>query len=112
MYIKHLMRILGIFKGILTCVLSLNNLKPHQNLKPDLVTSDLRNRLQNSMLIQCHIVNLVFFLYFFFSFFFFWPCCVASGILVPQPGIEPAALAVKAPSPNHCTAREFPVNFL
>ena len=24
-----------------------------------------------------------------FSFFFFWPCPVACGILVPQPGIEP-----------------------
>ena len=29
-------------------------------------------------------------------------------ILVPQPGIEPGALAVKARSPNHWTAREFP----
>ena len=32
------------------------------------------------------------------------------GILVPQPGIEPAPTAVKAPSPNHWTAREFPKN--
>ena len=30
------------------------------------------------------------------------------GILVPQPGIDPALLAVKAWSPNHLTSREFP----
>ena len=35
--------------------------------------------------------------------------CVARGILVPRPGIEPGHLAVKAQSPNHWTAREFPV---
>ena len=29
-------------------------------------------------------------------------------ILVPGPGIEPAPSAVKAQSPNHWTAREFP----
>ena len=32
---------------------------------------------------------------------FFWPHHVACGILVPQPGIEPGSLAVKAWSPNH-----------
>ena len=31
------------------------------------------------------------------------------GILVPQPGIEPGPLAVKVWSPNHRTAREFPM---
>ena len=30
---------------------------------------------------------------------------MAHGVLVPQPGIEPRPLAVKAPSPNHRTAR-------
>ena len=30
------------------------------------------------------------------------------GILVPRPGIEPRSPAVKARSPNHWTAREFP----
>ena len=30
------------------------------------------------------------------------------GILVPRPGIEPTPLAVKACSPNHQIAREFP----
>ena len=30
------------------------------------------------------------------SFFFFWPHHTACGILVPQPGIEPRPLAVKA----------------
>ena len=33
---------------------------------------------------------------------------LACGISVPQPGTEPAPSAVKARSPNHWTAREFP----
>ena len=41
-------------------------------------------------------------------FFFFWPRCAAYGILVPRPGIEPRPSAVRARSPNHWTAREFP----
>ena len=38
---------------------------------------------------------------FFHLFFFFFPwlCCVACGILVPQPG--------KVLSPNHWTAKKF-----
>ena len=43
--------------------------------------------------------------------FFFWLLSAACGILVPQSGIEPAPLAVKAQSPNHWTAREFRKNF-
>ena len=34
-------------------------------------------------------------------FFVFWLHCVACGILVPQPGIEPASPAVEALSLNH-----------
>ena len=34
---------------------------------------------------------------------------MACGILVPRPGVEPKTSAVKAPSPNHWTAREFPI---
>ena len=41
-------------------------------------------------------------------FFFFWLHHSACGILVPQPGIEPRPSAVKAQSPKHWTAREFP----
>ena len=52
--------------------------------------------------IQNHIVG----------FGFFWPCCAACGILVPQPGMEPAPSAVKSRGPNHWTAREFPVGFV
>ena len=33
---------------------------------------------------------------------------MACGILVPQPGIEPGPPAMKAQSPNHWIAREFP----
>ena len=41
-------------------------------------------------------------------FFLFWPSSTACGILVPQPGMGPRPLAVKAPSPNHWMAKEFP----
>ena len=34
---------------------------------------------------------------------------MAHGFLVPKPKIEPRPLAVKAPSPNHWTTREFPL---
>ena len=44
-------------------------------------------------------------------FVLFWLRCVAYGILVPQPGIEPGAPAVRVLSPNHWTAREFPFCF-
>ena len=44
----------------------------------------------------------------FFSLF--WPQCGACGILIPQPGIKPTPLAVKARSPNHWTIREFSVD--
>ena len=43
-----------------------------------------------------------------FFFFFFGPCCMACGIVAPQPGTEPEPSAVKAQSSNHWTAREFP----
>ena len=38
----------------------------------------------------------------------FWLRHLACRILVPQPGIEPRSMAVKAQGPNHWTAREFP----
>ena len=42
---------------------------------------------------------------FFISFYF---GCVACGILVPRPGIEPRPSVVRAQSPNRWTEREFP----
>ena len=42
----------------------------------------------------------------FFGRRFLWPRCMARGILVPQPGIEPVPAAVKAWSLNHWTTRE------
>ena len=42
-------------------------------------------------------------------FVFFWPHCVACGILVPRPGMEPAALAVEEQSFNHWTTGEVSV---
>ena len=47
-------------------------------------------------------VCLVLWFCFVFSFFM-WLCRVACGILVPQPGIKPGPLAVKAPSPRVLT---------
>ena len=37
---------------------------------------------------------------------------MASGILVPQPGIEPMPPEVEAQSLNHWTAREIPQSFI
>ena len=37
---------------------------------------------------------------------------MAYKVLVPQPAIKPGPLAVKAQSPNHWTAREFPGHLL
>ena len=47
--------------------------------------------------------------FFLFFVFVFWLHSEACRILVPQPGIEPAPSAVRVQSPNHWTAREFPV---
>ena len=42
----------------------------------------------------------------------FWPCHMACVILVPLPGIEPAALALEVESLNHWTAWEVPNNYI
>ena len=42
-------------------------------------------------------------------FYFLFFGCTTCGILVPQPGIEPGAIEVNAPSLNHWTARELPI---
>ena len=42
------------------------------------------------------------------GFLFFWLRLTACGILVPWPGIELRPPAVKAPRPNHWTARKLP----
>ena len=47
----------------------------------------------------------------YLSFFLlFWLCHAACGILAPQPGTEPRPTAVKVKSPNHWTARKFPLS--
>ena len=46
---------------------------------------------------------------FFKDFYLFiWPCHMAYGILIPQPGIKLRPLEVKVGSPNHWTPKEFP----
>ena len=42
------------------------------------------------------------------SFLCFFLAYVACGILVPRPGTDPGPSAVRARSPNHWAAREFP----
>ena len=49
----------------------------------------------------------MFMLQFYFNF---WPCFSACEVLVPQLGIKSGPRAVKAPSPNHWTTREFPTS--
>ena len=44
----------------------------------------------------------------FFFLFFFWPHSMTFRILIPWPGIERRATAVKVPRPNHWTTKEVP----
>ena len=46
------------------------------------------------------------FIYLYFFFFKYW---MAYRILVLRPGLEPGLMAMKTPSPNNCTTREFPL---
>ena len=41
-------------------------------------------------------------------YLFIWLHCLACRISVPQPGIEPGVIAVKAQNSNHYTTRELP----
>ena len=61
---------------------------------------------------NCILVRYAFYNIDFIYFFIFWPLCVAWRILVPRPETEPRHTAVKAPSPNHWTAREFPTRLI
>ena len=55
----------------------------------------------------CFVVVVVHHGFFFFCIsFYFSSTPMVCGILVPQPGIEPAPLALEAPSLNHWTTRE------
>ena len=56
---------------------------------------------------ECLVEALTFFLFLFIFF-----GCLACGIQVTRPDIEPELLAVKAWSPNHWTTREFPISVL
>ena len=49
---------------------------------------------------------------FIFLAFFWFVFLMACKILIPQPGIEPGPQAVRLPSPNHLTAREFLIPYL
>ena len=56
-------------------------------------------------------INMKYTQFLFLSFlWFFWPCHVASGILVPRPGIETSP-ALGVWSLNHWTTREVPLFF-
>ena len=58
----------------------------------------LWNMEQSSL---CYTVGPVGYLFYLF----FWSCCVACGILVPQPGIKPVPPALEAQSVNHWTTK-------
>ena len=49
---------------------------------------------------------LLLFLYFNDTLFIYRPCCMACGILVPCPGMEPTPPAVEVWSRNHLTTRQ------
>ena len=49
-----------------------------------------------------------FYIFLFLFLYPFWPCCVACGPLVPQPGIEPRPPALGVWSLNPWTTREIP----
>ena len=53
--------------------------------------------------VLCHYHNLLFYLFVFF----FFDCLTTCRILVFQPGIEPAPLAMKVWVSNHWTTREY-----
>ena len=55
-----------------------------------------------------HLFSNFYFCIFCFNvtLFIYWPCCMACGILVPWPGMEPTPLAVEAWSLNHLTTRK------
>ena len=43
---------------------------------------------------------------YYYYYLMFWPCHEACGILVPQPGMKPLALALEVQSLNRWTTRE------
>ena len=62
----------------------------------------------SSSFIFCHIWVWQNYVHTMLLFFPFWPWYMACGIFISWPGTEPRPLAVKAQSPSHRTAAEFP----
>ena len=58
----------------------------------------------------CHFCEWNIFPFISAVVYFFWPCCVACGIFIPWPGVEPTRPTTATQSPNHWTAREVPEN--
>ena len=84
------------------------------NLQSILLRHPPQPRNRKFILWACESVSVLWissFVSFFSLFFFFWPCTVACGILVPQPGIELSSPAVEAQSLNHWCAQEVPIFF-
>lgn len=64
--------------------------------------------MKGSAVIFLYLLNCVLYIYCKISIVFGQLIC---GILVWQPGLNPSSFAVKAQSPNHWNAREFPQSF-
>ena len=72
--------------------------------------SPLPNKLEIFffLFVVCLFIIFKMMMILFLFIYLFLPHRTACGILVPQPGIGPVPTAVKARSPNHWTAGEFP----
>lgn len=55
---------------------------------------------------RCTSLLIFIFVYSSYYYYFFWLGCMAWGILVPHPGIEPIPPAVEVWSLHHCTTME------
>ena len=83
---------------------------PNRNPDNSILLSIKREKKVGVFIITCRALvrTLLKLLPFWLSIFFFFFGRAACRILVPQPEIEPRPLAMKAWSPHHWTAREFP----
>ena len=80
-------------------------------------TADVHLNKEVTRSVHCGFLSSVFFLslfflllspFLFFLFLIFWLCCVACGILVPQPGTEPVPPVLGRKGLSHWITMEVP----